>query len=113
MMQGHMGQPFSLARRLTLLAMLLLLLTATPLAVYWLQPPSANVPDCAAPAVIARLRQATGLQVALRHIHSVGIDYRLGHRICSARVGPAEATRSLKYAVYLSAADGDVVLVLD
>lgn len=111
-MQDGMDATFLPGRVFSLVAMLLLLLVATPLAIHWLQGSGVAVPDCASAQVIQLLRQQGGIQVPLYHIHSVGIDHRLGHRICYALTGRGGAERQLKYAVYFSATDNRVVLVL-
>lgn len=78
-----------------------------------------RVPDCDSLAVLAQLREAyprvahAPLNEIVRDVQSVGLDRRLGHRICYARVGDGEQARQLKFAVsYLEDAKDSIRLEL-
>jgi hypothetical protein len=64
-----------------------------------------RVPDCDSLPVLAELRKAypqvahAPLSAVIRDVQSVGMDRRLGHRMCYARVGEGDEARRLKFAV--------------
>ncbi len=64
-----------------------------------------GVPDCDSLPVLSLLREIypqvtnTPLDDVIRDVQSVGMDRRLGHRICYARIGESQQQRQLKYAV--------------
>ena len=64
-----------------------------------------RVPDCDSLPVLLQLREVypqvtnTPLDDVIRDVRSVGMDRRLGHRICYARIGERQQKRRLKYAV--------------
>lgn len=66
---------------------------------------SARVPDCDSLPVLTQLRKVypqvahAPLNGAIRDLQSVGMDRRLGHRMCYARVDDGQQQRQLKYAV--------------
>ncbi len=63
------------------------------------------VPDCDSLPVLSQLREAyprvvhAPLNEIIRDVQSVGLDRRLGHRMCYARVGEGDQARRLKFAV--------------
>ena len=86
---------------------LMLLLLMLPL-LFWLDGrawSNGRVPDCDSLPVLAELRRVypkvaqARLTSAIRDVHSVGMDRRLGHRMCYGRVGVGDEARRLKFAV--------------
>jgi hypothetical protein len=78
-----------------------------------------GVPDCDSLPVLSQLRQVypqvahAPLNEVIRDVQSVGMDRRLGHRICYARIGEGQQRRQLKYAVsYQDDANDSVRIVL-
>jgi hypothetical protein len=68
-----------------------------------------QVPSCHSSMVISQLRAATPAGApfpetgAIRHIQTMGLDARLGHRICYARIGDGTGAQTVKFAVRYSA----------
>lgn len=64
-----------------------------------------RVPDCDSLSVLAELRKVypqvahAPLNAVIRDVQSVGMDRRLGHRMCYGRVGEGDEARRLKFAV--------------
>lgn len=64
-----------------------------------------RVPDCDSLPVLAQLREVyprvarAPLNEIIRDVQSVGLDRRLGHRMCYARMGEGDQGRRLKFAV--------------
>ena len=78
---------------------MMLLLLMMPL-LFWMEGRAwglDQVPECDSPPVLTQLRLAyprvtqTPLPEVIRDVQSVGLDRRLGHRICYARVGDGQA----------------------
>lgn len=64
-----------------------------------------RVPDCDSLPVLSQLREVyprvarAPLNAVIQDVQSVGLDRRLGHRMCYAKVGEGEQARRLKFAV--------------
>ncbi|MFN3713685.1 MAG: hypothetical protein ACK4SX_08505 [Alcanivoracaceae bacterium] len=69
-----------------------------------------QVPSCHTSTVMEHLRAATSADApfpetgAIRDIQTMGLDTRLGHRICYARIGDGAGAQTVKFAVRYSAA---------
>jgi hypothetical protein len=76
-------------------------------------------PSCHASSVVAHLRAVTTAGVdmadtaAIRQIQTMGLDTRLGHRVCSARIGDGAGVRTVKFAVRYSASGAVQVEVVN
>ena len=100
---------------------LMLMLLMLPL-LFWLDGHAwgnERVPDCDSLAVLSELREIyprvahAPLVTIIRDVQSVGLDRRLGHRMCYARVGKGEQEHRLKFAVsYRGDADDSVRIEL-
>lgn len=100
---------------------LMLLLLLLPL-LFWLDGRAwgnEGVPDCDSLPVLAELRKVypqvvhAPLTAVIRDVRSVGMDRRLGHRMCYGRVGEGDEMRRLKFAVsYQSDANDSVRIEL-
>jgi hypothetical protein len=94
-----------------LTGVMMVLILLTPL-ILWLgirDLDDGQVPSCHTSTVVEHLRAATSAGApfpetgAIRNIETVGLDTRLRHRICYARIGDGAGTQTVKFAVRYSA----------